>query len=66
MYPATQLALDNGLSGLANMIMIGKVIKETQLCTHEHIRETMLKVVPESKKEMFEKNMKAVEIGYQY
>ncbi len=64
--PATQLAMDNNLKGLANMIMIGKVIRETQLCPYDHIKNTMLKVVPASKKELLELNLKAVDIGYNY
>ena len=64
--PATQLALDNNLKGLANMIMMGKFIKETGICPKEMIEKALSKTIPPKKADMFEKNMKAIEIGYNY
>jgi len=64
--PATKLAYDNGLEGLANMVMLGKVIRESAVCDLSLIIEAMKKVVPERKKDMFDGNMKAVDIGLHY
>ena len=64
--PATQLSLDHDLKGLSNMIIVGKLLKETGLCTAEVIEAAMKKTVPAKKAELFEKNMKAIEIGFQY
>ena len=64
--PATQMASDNGLSKLANMIMVGKLLKETQMFDYEFFKKNMASVIPASKKEMLESNLKAVELGYQY
>lgn len=64
--PATRLALENGLLGLANMVMIGNVLKKTGLSDLSHVAATMAKVVPEGKKAMFDKNITAVELGYNY
>lgn len=64
--PATRLAEENGMTGLANMIMIGKTIKETGICPYGAVAKAMGKSVPERKKDMFDMNMKAVEIGYNY
>ena len=64
--PATKLASDNGLDGLANMVILGKVIKETGMFTWDEIIRSMEKVVPAKKQELLGKNVKAIEIGYNY
>ena len=64
--PATELALDAGLSTLANMVLIGKIIKETGLYTMDEIKLGLEKSIPPSKAALFEKNVQAVEIGYNY
>jgi 2-oxoglutarate ferredoxin oxidoreductase subunit gamma len=64
--PSTKLASDNEMDGLANMIMIGKVIKEAIKCDQSVILEAMKKTVPERKKALFDKNMSAVALGYEF
>ena len=64
--PATKLASDNELSGLANMIMVGYLIKKTGVIPYENVAKTMEKLVPAKKQHLVEKNMKAVELGYNY
>ena len=64
--PATKLASDNGLEGLANMVILGKVLKETKMFTLEQIIKSIEKVVPAKKQELLGKNVKAIEIGYNY
>ncbi|MBE5756723.1 MAG: 2-oxoacid:ferredoxin oxidoreductase subunit gamma [Clostridiales bacterium] len=64
--PATRLASDNGLEGLANMVILGKVLKETKMFTLEEIVKSIEKVVPAKKQELLGKNVKAIEIGYNY
>lgn len=64
--PASQLASDNGLSGLANMIMIGYMIKHTGVMPYENVARAMQKVVSAKKQNLFDLNMKAVELGYNY
>ncbi len=64
--PATQLASDNNLTGLANMIMIGYMIKHTDVMPYENVASAMQKVVSAKKQNLFDLNMKAVEIGYNY
>ena len=64
--PATKLSFDHELQGLANMIMIGKVLKETGLCTLSDAEKTMGKVVPQSKMHLFTANLKALDLGYHY
>ena len=64
--PATQMANDMGLPKLANMIMVGKLIKETQMFTWEQLETAISKLVPSSKPELFENNMKAIKAGFDY
>ena len=63
--PATQMANDNGMKGLSNMIMLGKFIKETGICDEGLIEKTLKKVVPPKKAELIEKKMQAIQMGYQ-
>ena len=64
--PATRLASDNGLTGLANMIMIGYMLKETNIIPYENVSKAMQKVIPARKQNMLDLNLKAVELGYNY
>ena len=64
--PATKLASDNGLSGLANIIIIGKVIKESKIFSLEQVISSISQMVPAKKAELLEKNIKAIELGYNY
>lgn len=62
--PATQLAQDNDLRGLANMIALGKVLKETGFATMETLEKALAKCIPPKKAAMLEKNLKAIQMGY--
>ena len=64
--PATKMASDNGLDGLANMIILGKAIKETDLLTLEQIESSLSQMVPAKKAELLKNNIRAIELGYNY
>ena len=64
--PATQLAADNNLNGMANIILLGKLIKETGLFDMELIRKALEKCIPPKKANLIESNLKAIEIGFNY
>lgn len=64
--PATKLASDENLSGLANMIMLGYVIKHTGVIPFENIDRALEKVVPPKKAHLIESNRRALEVGYNY
>ena len=64
--PATKIASDNGLDGLANMIMTGYMIKITGVIPFENIRKTLEKVVSARKQNLLEANIKAIETGYNF
>ena len=62
--PATRLASEEGLTGLANMIMIGYMIKKAGVMPYENVEKVMAKVVPAKKQDKLALNIKAVELGY--
>ena len=64
--PATKLASDESLPGLANMIMIGHLIAKSGVVAPETVEKAMKKVVSAKKQELYELNMKAVGIGNGY
>ncbi len=64
--PATKMASDEGLTGLANMIMIGYMIKKTGVMPYENVEKVMSKVVPAKKQNLLASNIKAVELGYNF
>ncbi|MCL1984552.1 MAG: 2-oxoacid:acceptor oxidoreductase family protein [Methanomassiliicoccaceae archaeon] len=61
--PATRLAADSGLKGMANMVMAGRLYKETDFCSDASFKEGIKKSVPARKQELLDKNLAAVEIG---
>ncbi len=62
--PATQTANDMGLPKLANMIMLGKLLKVTNFISTEQVLAALEKSVPPSKKDLIKLNIKAIEEGY--
>ncbi len=64
--PATRLASDSGLAGLANMVVIGYLIKASGIIPYENIERTAAKTVSSEKKELYSLNLKAIELGYNY
>ncbi|MBQ7834259.1 MAG: 2-oxoacid:acceptor oxidoreductase family protein [Ruminiclostridium sp.] len=61
--PATQLANDNGLKGMANIILTGKILKEIGLDDMEVIEKAIKKVIPPKKANLTEANLKALKLG---
>ena len=61
--PATRLAQENGIGKLANLIMLGALWKATGFATLESLEAAIQKVVPPSKQELGELNMKAIRLG---
>lgn len=64
--PATKLADEQGLRGLANMIILGKVLKETGFAAYESVEAGLRKSVPPRKAELVDANIKAIAIGRNY
>ena len=64
--PATKMANDEGFSTLANMILMGKLIKESDAFAFEGTEDVLKKVVPPKKASLTEINLKALRTGYDY
>ena len=61
--PATSLASDMGKQSLANMIILGKLLKVMNDFNEDEIKTVLAKVIPPKKADMLEINMKAMQIG---
>ncbi len=61
--PATQIADENGLKGLANIILVGKLFKETGFVSADNLDAGLQKCIPAKKAAMLDTNRKALEIG---
>ena len=61
--PATRIAEENGLKGLANIVLVGKLLAETNFCSIETLEAAINKAVPPSKAALIEKNKQALSIG---
>ena len=61
--PATQVAAENGIPTLANMIIIGKVMKECEELSHGAFDKVLGKVVSARKQNLYDANFKALELG---
>ena len=64
--PATQMASDNGLNTLANMIIVGKILRESDVCAYEGLETALKKVVSARHADLFDANLKAVNMGYNF
>ena len=61
--PATKLASDNKMPTLANMIIIGKILKELGEDAPESIDNALSKVISAKRADMADINRKAMQIG---
>lgn len=61
--PATKLANENNLKGMANIILAGKLLKEIGLTDEAVIEKAIKKVIPPKKANLTESNMTALRLG---
>ena len=64
--PATQMAKDEGISSLANMIIVGSLLENHPELSFDGVSEVVEKLVPPKKAALKELNMKALELGKNY
>ena len=64
--PSTQLAKDMGAPTLANMILLGAIVKETGCVSAEHLEEGLRHAVPARHADLIDLNLQALEIGKNY
>ena len=60
---ATNMAEEADLKGLANIVLVGKLLKETGFCSVETIEAAIRKAVPPRKTALIDKNIQALKIG---
>ncbi|MCQ2455825.1 MAG: 2-oxoacid:acceptor oxidoreductase family protein [Clostridia bacterium] len=64
--PATAMASENGFPTLANMIILGKILKETGEYTEEGVMAALKKVISAKHADMLEVNLKAIKLGAEF
>ena len=64
--PATQLAEENGLKGLANVILVGRLLKMTAFTELASLDTAIDKSVSAKRAELVAFNKQALLIGYEY
>ena len=64
--PATQMAKDEGIGTLANMVIVGHLLENHPELSFEGANEVVEKLVPPKKAALKELNMKALTLGKDY
>ena len=64
--PATELAAENELDGLANMILIGGMLAGRAACDEALIQETLKHLVSDKHPELFDRNLQALRLGSRF
>ncbi len=64
--PATQIAKEEGIATLANMIIVGHLLENNPELSFEGAEEVVDKLVPPKKAALKELNMKALNLGKNY
>lgn len=61
--PATQLAEENGLKGLANVILVGKLLREVGFADRATVEDAIKKNVPAKRQHLLQPNLDAFTLG---
>lgn len=64
--PATGLASENDIPTLANMIIVGKMMKVFDEFDENMVETTLKKIISKRKADLFDYNLKAIKIGVNY
>lgn len=64
--PATAMANKESLNGLANLIVLGFVLKKTQFMNMDDIIKALEKNIPKSKMHLLQPNIKALNLGFDF
>ena len=64
--PATKLANDNGTPTLANMVLMGKILKVLNDFGEDSLRAALGKVISAKRADMLEVNLNAMKLGADY
>lgn len=61
--PATEICEREGLKGLANVLLVGKVVKETGVVSEQGVLDAIDKSIPPKRAHLVEPNKKAFALG---
>lgn len=61
--PATRMAEDNDLKGLANILLLGRLYEELPFCSEANLDNGLQKCIPARKAAMLDMNRKAFALG---
>ena len=64
--PATQMAKDENIASLANMIVVGHLLENNSELSFDGVEAVVNKLVPPKKAALIELNMKALTLGKEY
>ena len=64
--PATQMAKDNGIATLANMVIVGHLLEHNPELSFNGVDAVVTKLVPPAKAALVELNMNALNLGKSY
>lgn len=64
--PATKLAQQNGIPTLANMILLGKVMRESGFVSYDGIEDAVRSIVSAKHADLYDVNLKAIRLGCEY
>ncbi|MDY4976490.1 MAG: 2-oxoacid:acceptor oxidoreductase family protein [Clostridia bacterium] len=64
--PATKIAMDLEADKLANMVMTGKIIKESGILPMDLVLKALEKMIPPKKQHLVEINKKVLLAGYEF
>ena len=64
--PATGMANESGYTGLANMIIVGKIIAECADVGRENIEKALSKVVSARHQDLYDANLAAINLGFNF
>jgi len=62
-FPATKISRDEHLEGIVNMILLGKMLAETEIVSYEAIKKAIKKCMPAGKEHLLKENLRAVALG---
>ena len=61
--PATALSAEQGMEGLGNMILLGKLFREIAFADLQTIQTALKESIPPSRSHMIERNLSAIGLG---
>lgn len=61
---ANDLAQELGNIKIANLVISGVLLKETQILTIEYLSKALIEIIPKERQKILQLNQKALEVGY--